>query len=450
MSLLLVPQEVGLDRVELWVGALDEPDIDPMSLIVGLAIPAAPAATPIGAWDGIVSAGRRSLRFQRLVIDGLLPRGRYRFELRLDGRVVSDAVATTLPERLPSLDERPFTIMLGSCFARAADGAGNAGRAYAQLPADLQPDIKILCGDQVYLDQPTPEFLIHTHTLDGLRERHLANYASAWDQTDGFRELLRAGGTYFSSDDHDFWNNAPNATVIARDTWSEEGRANWRDAARTMYDAFQRPIDRAPTSFTVGDLSVFVADTRLDRTEGTDAFATDAQLSAIETWIHGLTGPGCLVVGQLVFSGRAGWKGRWMDYGLADFGSYRRLAGALLSAQHSVVILTGDVHFGRVAVASRAPRGDIVEVVASPLALVAPVPKNTWKAAPSTFPEWAIPGLTRRPVQTAEAFQLNVNQFSTVAFSRSGGFVRMRVRAWPVETAGRVPVATHEFEYWIS
>jgi hypothetical protein len=24
------------------------------------------------------------------------------------------------------------------------------------------------------------------------------------------------------------------------------------------------------------------------------------------------------------------------------------------------------------------------------------------------------------------------------------------VRAWPVETAGRVPVATHEFEHWIS
>ena len=288
MSLLLVPHEVGLDRVELWVGALDEPDIDPAALSVGLAIPAAPAPTPIGAWDGIVSAGRRSIRFRRLVIDGLLPRGRYRFELRLDGRVVSDAVATTLPERLPSLDERPFTIMLGSCFARAADGAGNAGRAYAQLPADVQPDIKILCGDQVYLDQPTPEFLVHTHTLDGLRERHLANYASAWDQTGGFRELLRAGGTYFSSDDHDFWNNAPNATVIARDTWSQDGRANWRDAARTMYDAFQRPIDRAPTTFTVGDLSVFVADTRLDRTEGTDAFATDAQLSAIETWIHGL------------------------------------------------------------------------------------------------------------------------------------------------------------------
>jgi len=450
MSLLLVPHEVGLDRVELWVGALDEPDIDPARLSVALALANGPAPTPIGTWDGVVAADPRSIRFRRLTIDGLLPRGRYRFELRLDDRVVSDAVASTLPERLPSVDERPFTIMLGSCFARAADGAGNAGRAYSLLPSDVQPDLKILCGDQVYLDQPTAEFLVHTHTADELRQRHLANYAGAWGQAGGFRELLRAGGTYFSSDDHDFWNNAPNATIIARDTWSEDGRGHWRDAARTMYDAFQRPLGRAPSSFKVGDLSVFVADTRMDRSEGTDAFATDAQLGAIETWIRGLTGPGCLVVGQLVFSDRAGWRGRWMDYGLADYGSYPRLVEALLSAEHSVVILTGDVHFGRVAVCARTPAPDIVEVVASPLALVAPVPKNTWKAAPSSFPAWAIPGVTRRPIQTAEAFQLNVNQFSTVAFSRSGAFIRMLVRAWPVETAGRVPVASHTFEYWIS
>ena len=450
MSLLLVPHEVGLDQVELWVGALDEPDLDPARLSVALAVPGGPPPAPIGAWDRVVTGGPRSIRIRRLTIGGLLPRGRYRFELRLDGQVVSDATATTLPDRLPSVDERPFTIMLGSCFARAADGAGNAGRAYSLLPADAQPDLKILCGDQVYLDQPTAEFLAHTHTADSLLERHLANYAGAWGQTGGFRELLRAGGTYFSSDDHDFWNNAPNATIIARDTWSEDGRQHWCDAARTLYDAFQRPIDRAPARFDVGDLSVFVADTRMDRTTGTDAFATDAQLDAIETWIAGLRGPGCLVVGQLVFSGRAGWKGRWMDYGLADYGSYPRLVGALLSAEHSVVILTGDVHFGRVAVSARPPMHDIVEVVASPLALVAPVPKNTWKPAPSTFPEWAIPGVTRRPVQTADAFQLNVNQFSTIEFSRSGAFVRMRVRAWPVETAGRVPVASHEFDYWIS
>ena len=135
-------------------------------------------------------AGPRSISYRRLAITGLLPRGRYRFELRRNGAVVSDAIATTLPVDLPRLDERPFTIMLGSCFARSADGAGNAGRAYSQLPADARADLKILCGDQVYLDQPTTEFLGHTHNADQLRERHLGNYANAWSQTGGFRELL--------------------------------------------------------------------------------------------------------------------------------------------------------------------------------------------------------------------------------------------------------------------
>jgi hypothetical protein len=448
LTLLLVPHEIGTDRVELWVGALDEPAIQPASLAVTVVGGTGPTA--VGSWDGTVASGARSVAYRRLTIAGLQPRGRYRFELRQDGSIVSDATATTLPERVPGLDERPFTLMLGSCFSRAADGAGNAGRAYALLPADARPDVKVLCGDQVYLDQPTSEFLVRTHSGAEIRERHLANYVGAWSQSGGFRELLRAGGTYFSSDDHDLWNNAPNPTIIARDTWSQHGRDAWSAAARALYAAFQRPTGAAPAVFRVGTLSVFVADTRLGRTTGTDGFSTEAQLVAIEGWLAGLEGPGCLVVGQLVFSGRAGWKGRWTDWGLADFDQYARLAGALLAAEHSVVVLTGDVHFGRVAVCARTPDRDIVEVVASPLSLVAPIPSNTWKPAPARFPDSAIPGIARHPVRTAEAFRLNADQFTTVGFSRSGAFVRMQVRAWPVETNGRLPVPSHEFEYWIS
>jgi phosphodiesterase/alkaline phosphatase D-like protein len=415
---------------------------------VGVVAP--PAPTPVGQWDGTVAAGAHSIAFRRLTIAGLLPRSRYRFELRGDGGLASDAIATTLPDHLPTLEERPFTIMLGSCFARAADGAGNAGRAYSQLPSDAQPDLKILCGDQVYLDQPTTEYLFHTHTEEGLRERHLANYARAWTQTGGFRELLRVGGTFFSSDDHDFWNNAPNATVIARDTWSQEGRDAWSRAARTLYGAFQRPVERPSASFRVDRLSFFMADTRLGRTAETSAFSSEADLAAIEAWARGLDGPGCLVVGQLVFSGQAGLKGRWMDYGLPDFAQYPRLVTALMAASHTVVILTGDVHYGRVAVCQLEPGRDIVEVVASPLALVAPFPSNTWHPAPPEFPATAIPGVVRRPVQTAESFRLNANQFSTIGFSRSGSFVRMQVQAWPVETRGLQPVPSNRFEYWIS
>ena len=53
----------------------------------------------------------------------------------------------TLPERVPSLEERPFTILLGSCFAQKKDGAGNVGRTFALLPSDVRPDLKLLCGD---------------------------------------------------------------------------------------------------------------------------------------------------------------------------------------------------------------------------------------------------------------------------------------------------------------
>jgi hypothetical protein len=448
MTLLLVPHEVASDRVEVWVGAVDEPAAQPASLAISIL--GMPGSTPVGHWDGQVAAGSRSVAYRRLTVTGLLPRVRYRFQLQQNGALVSDAIATTLPVDLPRLDERPFTIMLGSCFARSADGAGNAGRAYSQLPSDAQPDIKILCGDQVYLDQPTTEFLAHTHSAEQLCERHLGNYAGAWTQTGGFRELLRVGGTYFSSDDHDFWNNAPNPTIIARDTWSQSGRDDWKAASKTLYSAFQRPVESPPASFKVGNLSVYVADTRLDRTTERNAFATDAQLLAIENWLAALDGPGCLVVGQLMFSGKAGLFGRWKDWGLADFEQYGRLAGAILAAKHSVVILTGDVHFGRIAICERPSDPDIVEVVASPLALVAPVPPNKWKPAPELFPDWAINGIARRPVRTVEGFQLNANQFSTVGFTSSGSFVRMQVRAWPVETNGLQPVPSHVFEHTIS
>ena len=448
MTLLLVPHEVGTNQVEIWVGAIDEPGLDAARLAVTAV--GGPAPTPVGHWDKLIPADEHSIAYRRVLIGGLTTRTRYRFELSQDGKPVPDASATagTLPDHLPTLEDRPFTVLLGSCFARSADGAGNAGRAYSLLPTDARPDVKILCGDQVYLDSPWMEFTFHSHDEAKLRKRHLANYTQAWTQTGGFRELLRDGGTYFSSDDHDFWNNAPNATAIARDTWSETGRKAWKAVAKELYVAFQRP--EGPGSiFAVERLSFYVADTRICRTDGKTAFADAAELTAIEDWAKGLTGPGCLVLGQLLFSGQSGFKGDLMDYGLPDYDQYEQLVKAVVGAPHSIVILTGDVHYGRVAVCHVAPDRDIVEIVASPLSLVSRFPSNTWHAAPPEFPSKAIPGMVRRPVETAEAFRLNANQFTTIGFSQSGGYVRMRIQAWPVETRGRAPTPSHTFEYSI-
>ena len=55
---------------------------------------------------------------------------------------------------LPTFEEKPFTVLLASCFCKREDDEGAVGRTYAQLPAGSRPDVKILCGDQVYLDDP--------------------------------------------------------------------------------------------------------------------------------------------------------------------------------------------------------------------------------------------------------------------------------------------------------
>jgi len=114
------------------------------------------------------------------------------------------------------------------------------------------------------------------------------------------------------------------------------------------------------------------------------------------------------------------------------------------------VILTGDVHFGRVAVCQLLNGQEIVEVIASPLSLVASFPSNEWKSAPGLYPAVAAPGFVQRPISTDKGYQYNGNHFATIGFNRSGGRVRMRVQAWPTENKGRPPVPVRTYERWIS
>jgi hypothetical protein len=202
-------------------------------------------------------------------------------------------------------------------------------------------------------------------------------------------------------------------------------------------------------------LSILVADTRTDRdADPTPAgrFMSDDDLQAVSRWAAALDSPGCLVLGQLLFTGNAGWKGRFTDYGLPDFPQYADLLRALDQATHSIIVLTGDVHFGRVAVCEVTPDREIVEVVASPLSLVAPIPKNDWHRAPDLYPAEAIPGRVQRPIRTDGGYALNSNHFATVEFNRgaANGWTRMRVRAWPTALNGSLPRATREYVHWVA
>lgn len=446
MSHLLIPGPATTRTATLWAAALDEAD-DPARLEV---VAAGGQRQSLARWDHELQGGKRRVQIRRVELTGLAPRSRQPVELRRAGQTVARARMGTLPERVPSLEERPFTILLGSCFAQKKDGAGNVGRTYALLPSDVRPDLKVLCGDQVYLDAPSFWTIFPAVTVGELRRRLLESYLAAWTQEPGFHTLLADGPNTFTADDHDFWNNAPKGSVTAPATLIPELRKRWLEEATLLYRAFQRPAAGKPVVLTIDGLSICIGDVRVERTETDERFMSAADLAEIRTWALGLKSPGCLVLGQVLFTAPAGTISRHMDLGLPDFRQYTELLDALRNAPHAVVILTGDVHFGRVAVCELLNGQEIVEVVASPLALVASVPKNEWKAAPRLYPSQAAPGFVQRPITTEVGYQFNGNHFATIGFSRAGGRVRIKVQAWPTENKGKPPASVRTYERWIS
>ena len=448
MSHLLIPGPATVTTATVWVAAIDERD-EAASLEV---VTASGRRIGLESWDGQVEGGKRRVAFRRLKVNGLPERSRQRVELRRSGS--SDALASatlgTLPAALPGPEQRPFTVLLGSCFAQKRDGAGNVGRTFSLLPADVRPDLKLLCGDQVYLDAPSFWGIFAGFSEGALKRRLLDAYLSAWTQEPGFHSLLADGPNVFSADDHDFWNNAPNGSITAPATLVRGNREMWLREATRLYRAFQRPAMPRVIELNLDDLSICVADARANRTPTSERFMDAEDLHDIARWARELKNPGCLVLGQLLFAKKAGTFSKHMDLGLPDFDQYAGLLDALSESGQSIVILTGDVHFGRVAVCELLNGKEIVEVVASPMALVAPVPPNEWKSAPQAFPDWPTPGRVQRPISTDVGYKFNGNHFATVEFSRVGGKIHMRVKAWPTDNKGKLPSAVRTYEHRIS
>ncbi len=450
MKIILVPHAIEQQKANLWIAATDttsKPEDGSISLTPG----GREIKVPKENWrsvnvDGALNPALRNVFVQTVSISNLQPNTIYEVKTK-EG---TKAKFPTLPASLPDEGERPFTVLLSSCFHQGNDQEGRIGRAVKLLPEDMKPNVKILCGDQVYLDIPADEEF--PDDAGWLAENFLSKYLRTWGQKEGYQVLLESGATYFTADDHEFWNNYPNWATIINNTWKEEGRERWKRVALALYKDFQSDDPSKaghPRRFNVGKLSFFIADTRVFREKGNENFMSQTDFTQLKQWIQGLQGPGVLVVGQPIFHKPEGWfSGRFADRALSNYEKqYPELVRALFQSQHSILVLTGDVHYGRVASCElrSGPRPvELIEVISSPSSLVDKRVGGKSEDAPPKFPPDSIPGLVQSPTRTF--YRTADDQFATLHFTERTGRVRMRVRYWFPKRFSQGAVDSHALE----
>jgi hypothetical protein len=254
-------------------------------------------------------------------------------------------------------------------------------------------------GDQVYLDLPTLQDF--KDEAAWLAQKFEQDYVRNWF-SGAFAEGLGLAAMAFIPDDHEYWNNFPHVSPFIQGSWSEGGRKAWGDAARACYQGFQLgtgapgealTFDVAPVSFLLLD-SRSARDTELTRLWSP---AADDQLTR---WAAHVTGSpelvaGVMVTGQSLLEDPVGGvKGSVADYALADYATaYTALLDTLTTITDRgkpVLLLTGDVHWGRIT-SVRDRRRDVTvmhEVITSPASLVATIGADQVADALSTVKGW--------------------------------------------------------------
>ena len=375
----------------------------------------------------------------------------------------------TLPSRLPLAGRDAFTVGLGSCFCNHRDG-GRAAAAYKALyergdPA-VRPDVTMLVGDQVYLDIGFDSLSL---IPDEIRERVAGDYALHWQ---ALGSILSRGGTWMLPDDHEYWNDYPFVDSLLPTLLALKlppVRAAWTRAARDAVEHIQRsPVVE---SFALGDdLTVCLADLRSHRSG--EGFLPDADFRKLLRWARRRSCPGVLAIPQPLIVAKNN-----AERNLRSFpGQYARLLDALGAAAHDVVVLSGDVHFGRIASVPIGTRGArLIEIISSPLSnltLLNGIATNVAVAQPAAFPSAdaaADLGWPPRPVDyftdgqargrffvgsrrghllSAYPRRRTREHFMTVSFRRleDGGGVELTAEAWLVRRrAGRAYLPVRGF-----
>jgi hypothetical protein len=320
-------------------------------------------------------------------------------------------------------------MLLGSCFEPSWIRRGRLAAKVAEASAQQRIDIKLLCGDQVYLDP------VQDHFRNPSAARAYELYRRTWTHVD-FAAVLAQGANYFCPDDHDLWDNYTTGQVK---TPADQARDR---VARALFDAFQG--GKGLQTFYIHPLRVALVDARLSRTEldpPSPECMTKADLQALTTFVKdGGEGPCVIVIGQPLF-GERGYKPE-KSFG-TDIPQYTEqfdaLSRAILESPSSVLILTGDLHFGRIAHGTKKNGKRLIEVISSPLSLsfirylvgIA----RPWRKAHESFPSGACHA---REIET-ECYRIRSPHFVTLDFEQGskGNTARLECRSWSTRLASR-------------
>lgn len=398
--LYLVPHRVTQRSARLWLCArgVDEASLDSVSLRVnGIDVPVQAKdwqRFPAGKTPRWQPVDAMPLHYQFIDQAGLMPDRQYEARVGLGGGERTRASFVTLPDQLGD-ETRPLRVLLSSCYFTGNKRSRLASTLFSRLDRNgVRPHVRIWAGDQVYLDAPWYEFAIKAHSVAELEQLHSATYARTWFDEQGLGSILPKGANVFCTDDHELWNNAPHPTALARDTRKRETREAWSAIARELASTFQGDT-RTAQRLRVPPLDFLVLDARVNRTECCGRLFSDSQWTQLRAWAAEPQGLGVLVIGQPVFETASRRRGSFGDYRLADYESeYAALMDLLGRATRSTTVLTGDLHFSRIAwsmfPASATTGGverRVTELISSPLALVAGGDVlslfGEWSAAPS-------------------------------------------------------------------
>ena len=369
--------------------------------------------------------------------------------IQLNEKVLSRGQFSTLPNQLST--EKPFVVALGSCFYSEADN-GLTSKAYSQLyfngNEEYKPDIKLLTGDQVYLDIGLDSL---SPISKDIRTRIADDYAHTWQMQ---RKMFRNGATWFLADDHEYWNNFPQTSSSNPYLWmitaSTKAKNIWREAAKCGVENVQQ-IRRVRT-FTLGDdLSFCLVDCRSSRQQGSNPqnFIPKKDFDAVIQWVENLVSPGVLVLPQPLLVNQGGLE----DYNLANYQrQYAKLIHTLSQSEHDIVCMSGDVHYGRVASVPIGNKGTMLyEIISSPMSNLTGLDGKFAASSPEKvcdFPTIDIKGLLPQKVLYQKNWAVSTEcvskwylpdynktkeHFMTVSFKKTkDDNTEMNIQAWKI------------------